>query len=190
MFDIKISNRKKDNVIFAKNCFDEENINNKEIVIDIVSGALTALHRDFTFTSSNSDDLPNYINVIVAYDSFKINLKFTTDTIYDLDRGDFLAFPSDLEFNCNQKEKVFKIYKIYYYPKINNTAGKNKYTIRATIEDNYNIEIYADTEKEALQKAYNTPLPEWNHEEIKNRPEKIKLIRWASWGNFKIVDKK
>jgi hypothetical protein len=81
------------------------------------------------------------------------------------------------------------MYKIYYYPKIKNKDGKNKYNIKSTLIDTYNIEIFADTEEDALQKAYNTPLPEWNHEGINNKPEKIKIVRWSEWGNFEIISK-
>lgn len=191
-FDIKIDKRDPDNVVLAKNCFNDEELENKDKLLDIIIGSLVAKYKDFTFTKETSDDLPNSINVLLPLTSFKIRIHSSPDKYYEVDRGDFLTFPSETIFNIfnkNSSDNLIKNYRIYYYPKIKKIDGNNKYTVRATLEDHYNIEVYADTEDEALQKAYNIPLPEWNHEEIDDGPEKMKIIRWSRWGNLKIIDK-
>jgi hypothetical protein len=185
--DIKIDSLNRNNVVMAKNCFKKEDLNNENHILEIICGSLTAKYKDFTFTINNSDDLPNWINAIVPLNSFRIHFNFVNKLSHDADEGDFLTFPSDTGFNIDGNSYSIKTYKVYYYPKIKKTEGLNKYSIRATLQDNYNIEVYANTEDEALQKAYNIPLPEWNHEEIDERPEKMKIIRWSRWGNFKII---
>jgi hypothetical protein len=188
-FDIKIDKRDPNNVVLAKGCFSDEELENKDKVLDIVIGSLVAKYKDFTFTKETSDDFPNSISVLLPLTNFKIRIHSSPDKYYDVDKGDFLTFPSETIFNIFNKDSLIKTYKIYYYPKIKKMDGSNKYIVRATLEDNYNIEVYANTEDEALQKAYNIPLPEWNHEEIDDRPEKMKIIRWSRWGNLKIIDK-
>jgi hypothetical protein len=189
LFDIKIDCENKNNVVLAKGCFGNEDLQDEEKYLNIILDSLVSKHKEFTFTLNNSDDFPNHIVTILPLESFSVRFEFTPGLYYDVDRGDFLTFPSETRINIlnkNKQDSLIKQHKIYYYPKIKKEQGKNKYIIKATLEDHYNIEIYADTEADALQKAYNVPLPEWNHEEINDKPEKTKLIRWSKWGNFKI----
>jgi hypothetical protein len=199
MHDIKISETDNKNIFIAKNCFSKEDLKNESTFLQVIIGSLTAKYKDFSFSLESSDDLPNWVNVLLPLERFRIKFNSTPNVSYDVEKGDFLTFPSKTSFiisdqySTNELTKQYKIYeltkqyKIYYYPKIKKQEGRNKYTIKATLQDNYNIDIYADSEEEALQKAYNIPLPEWNHEEIDDKPEKIKIIRWSRWGNFKII---
>jgi hypothetical protein len=190
MFDIKINSQDIKNVAWAKQCFTDLEINEKEKVLSIASDSLTTRHKDFNFTLQTSDDFPSHMNLILPLNSFSIIIFSNIRQVYELDRGDFIVFPSEMTYRVINKDSVdanFELHKIYYYPKIENKNGKNKYKIRSTLSDTYNIEIFADTEEDALQKAYNTPLPEWNHEGINDKPNKIKIVRWSEWGNFEIL---
>jgi len=190
MHDIKISGTDNKNIVIAKNCFSKEDLTNESAVLQVIIGSLTAKYKDFSFSLESSDDLPNWVNVLLPLKGFKIIFNCNPRIYHDADEGDFLTFPSEIGFmisNQYNTNELTKQYKIYYYPKIKKQEGRNKYTIKATLQDNYNIDIYADSEEEALQKAYNIPLPEWNHEEIDDKPEKMKIIRWSRWGNFKII---
>lgn len=190
MHDIKISGADNKNIVIAKNCFSKEDLTNESAVLQVIIGSLTAKYKDFSFSLESSDDLPNWVNVLLPLKGFRINFNSTPKVSHDADEGDFLTFPSEIGFMISDQyntNELTKQYKVYYYPKIKKQEGRNKYTIKATLQDNYNIDIYADSEEEALQKAYNIPLPEWNHEEIDDKPEKMKIIRWSRWGNFKII---
>lgn len=190
MFDIKINSQDIKNVAWAKQCFTDLEINDKEKVLSIAIDSLTTRHKDFSFTSATSDDFPSHMNLILPLNSFSLIIVSNVRKVYELNRGDFIVFPSEIKYRVLNKDSVdgnFELYKIYYYPKIENKNGKNKYKIRSTLSDTYNIEIFADTEEDALQKAYNTPLPEWNHEGINDKPNKIKVVRWSEWGNFEIL---
>lgn len=190
MHDIKIDQTDTKNIVIAKKCFLKEDLQNESNVLEVIIGSLVAKYKDFTFSLESSDDLPNWVNVLLPLKGFRINFNSNPKIGHDADKGDFLTFPSEIGFVISDQDKtneLFKQYKIYYYPKIKKQDGKNKYSVRATLQDNYNIDVYADSEEEALQKAYNIPLPEWNHEEIDDRPEKMKIIRWSRWGNFKII---
>lgn len=190
MHDIKIDKTDIKNIVIAKNCFSKEDLQNESNVLEVITGSLVAKYKDFTFSLESSDDLPNWVNVLLPLKAFRVNFNSNPKISHDADEGDFLTFPSEIGFmisNQNNTNELVKQYKIYYYPKIKKQDGKNKYSVRATLQDNYNIDVYADSEEEALQKAYNIPLPEWNHEEIDDRPEKMKIIRWSRWGNFKII---
>lgn len=192
LYDIKIDHNDRNNVALAKNCFNDTDLKNKEKILEIGIGSLKTRYKNFIFTTETSDDLPNYMFILVPLATFKIDFATFPVISYEVDRGDLLIFPQDTMFNIFNKDKrndLIECHKIYYYPKIQKTNGKNKYIIRATLEDHYNIEIYADTQDEAMQKAYNIPLPEWNHEEIDDHKEKIKIVRWSKWGNFKVVEK-
>jgi hypothetical protein len=192
MFDIKIDSQDIKNVAWAKQCFTDLDINNKDRVLSLAIDSLTTRHKEFTFTKETSDDFPSHMNLILPLNSFSLIIVSNIRKVYELNRGDFIVFPSEIKYralNTDNIDSMFELHKIYYYPKIKNTNGKNKYQIRSTLSDTYNIEIFADTEEDALQKAYNTPLPEWNHEGINNKPEKIKIVRWSEWGNFEIISK-
>lgn len=62
--------------------------------------------------------------------------------------------------------------------------GPKKFEVVARINDEYRLNVFAETEDEAIAMAYNHDISEWEHPVIEPHLEDRRIIRHARWGNL------
>ena len=177
------------NVVTGRSAFSEEDLTNLDVIKDLVIGSLKTRHLGYNFVCDKSkymDDMAKHFSVFVCVKAFTITNDDTHRSV-DLNVGDYKAFPSEYHYSHKVFADHYIYFDVYYWPivKPDNAAAKS-YKVLATLTDKYEIQIYANSEKEAYDKAYNTPLSDWNHLTPGGISKPRKIIRWAEWGDFKI----
>ena len=127
--------------------------------------------------------------------SFIINLKgsldvklLINDRHYILNSGNFLMFPSTFQYIINKKENDYFIvgHATYSNKKESLSNGANKYTVISTIMDEYSLEVFADSEEEAISKASLINISQWDHLDLYPELEDRVITKFSKWGNFRI----
>lgn len=110
---------------------------------------------------------------------------------YPLIVGDILSYvgiePCKIEIlnNLYNKEN-YKVFKFNVIKKLKKGTGQNKYKVAITFSDEYEIEIYADSEEEAKQEALKRDFDQWDHtyeniNKSKINEYKSQEIRFTMW---------
>lgn len=124
------------------------------------------------------------------------NVKSLTDVKvtrnYKLEIGDLLMFYGinfdKIFLEDNTPAHLNRHYKIIRYAvkeKVPNGTGSNKYKASITFSDTYELEIFADSEKEAREIALKTKFYDWDHifniDKDKYEDYVVQEIRHSSW---------
>ena len=64
--------------------------------------------------------------------------------------------------------------------------GNNTYIVKCLVRDEYEIYIKANSELDAMEKAKNYDIKDWNHLELDTEYTDRVLLRVARWGNFTV----
>ena len=180
-----------ENLVITQSAFSKQEIAEIDKVKEIVMESLQTRHLGFNFTTNKdtySQDIAKHFDVFVCTKSFYMYFP-TLDLLSEikLDIGDFVYFPSELKNSILVESDHYVYFEIYYWPKIKNEeADGQPYQVIATLTDKYEIQVFANSEKEAYDKAYNTPLSDWKHLTPGGITKPRKIIRWAEWGDFEI----
>lgn len=180
-----------DNLELSDNLFDTEMLNYTENQLDeyliLLLDQQIGNKNKISFTVEPGDDVLAFITCIICKQhssiitvqegEFPSNIKMS--------KGDLLIFPSELKHQFNKEENLI-IKKIYYFKNINQNVFLNNYTVVANMIDKYEIEIWASSEKEAIEIAENTRISKWKHVDLFPEIEERKIIRYSKWGNFEI----
>jgi hypothetical protein len=175
------------NIVLASSAFAKEELDQIDYMKQIVSGSLKTRHLGYNFTSDDKlymDDMAKHFDVFVCTKAFSITFtEFNKDS--NLEIGDYIAFPSELNYSTEASDDSYIFFEIYYWPIVKSKDTDTKsYKVLATLTDKYEIEISANSEKEAYDKAYNTPLSDWKHLTPGGISKARKILRWAEWGDF------
>jgi len=114
-----------------------------------------------------------------------------------LSKNDVFVISESLNHDF-ELEEMFELKTFYYSDKILSEEEQkmNKYVVYATLSDKYALNVRANSEEEAYQKAYSVNIREWEHlitkPELKESvrvpdPELSDAQRWSKWGDFSIV---
>jgi hypothetical protein len=177
------------NVVLGQSAFKKEDFDDIGTLQNIIIGSLKTRHLGYNFTADKllyADDMAKHFDVFVCTKSFTITI---TDFNKDikLNIGDYIAFPSELNYSTKINNDSYIYFEAYYWPIVKfEDTNTETYTITATLTDKYEIKISANSEKEAYNKAYNTPLSDWKHLTPGGISKPRKIIRWAEWGDFTI----
>ena len=180
------------NLVTTKSAFSKQELAEIDKIKEIVVGSIKTRHLEFDFTTDKdtySQDIPNHFDVFVCTKSFYIYFPTLRNLQSEikLDIGDYVFFPSQLKHSIEVDSDHYIYFEVYYWPKSKNEETDGKpYQIIATLTDKYEIQVFANSEKEAYHKAYNTPLSDWKHLTPGGILKPRKIIRWASWGDFEI----
>jgi len=179
------------NIVLGQGAFSVSEMQDTNYLQNTIVGSLKTRHLGFDFTTDEHqymDDMANHFVAYVCIKPFIINFTdFSRDSI--LNTGDYIAFPSECSVSADIDETHYIKFNVFYWPIIESKpSDANTYKITATLTDKYEIQITANSEKEAYDKAYNTPLSHWKHITPGGIAKPRKIIRWAEWGNFKIKD--
>jgi len=179
------------NLVITKSAFSKQEITEIDKVKELILGSIKTRHLEFDFTTDKdtySQDIPNHFDVFVCTKSFYIYFPgLQLQSEIKLDIGDFVFFPSELKHEIEVESDHYIYFEVYYWPKSKNEeADGQPYQIIATLTDKYEIQVFANSKKEAYHKAYNTPLSDWKHLTPGGMFKPRKIIRWAEWGDFEI----
>ena len=174
------------NIVLGQSAFSKEDLNHLGPMQDVIIGSLKTRHLGYNFTADSSvyiDDMAKHFDVFISTKAFDIT--FTDfNRSSRLEIGDYIAFPSELNYST-ENDDSYIYFEIYYWPIIkSNDSAARSYNIVATLTDKYEIQIQANSEKEAYDKAYNTPLSDWKHLTPGGISKARKILRWAEWGDF------
>jgi hypothetical protein len=97
--------------------------------------------------------------------------------------GDVLIFPSEMKHSIGIQENV-TVKKIFYKKDVDILSGSKKFVVTSTLIDKYEVEINAETEEEAIEKAKLVPISKWKHLDLYPDITDRKVIRYAKWFNF------
>lgn len=151
-----------------------------EHIIKIIEGVIyQKLLKDNGYDIATSK-LNNYITCLAFIENCVVGIK---DVEYIVRRGDLLILVNIEDYHISSSN--YKVYKVYYQKNIFNNDNK-EYTVKASLIDEYEITVSAESEDEALSTAYNIPLEKWNHLPDKNPSNIRPIIRKATWGNLEI----
>jgi hypothetical protein len=175
------------NIVLGQAAFNSDDFDQIEYIKNTIIGSLKTRHLGYNFTTDKSiysDDMAKHFDVFVCTKSFIITLTDFSREI-KLDIGDYIAFPSELNYSTRINNESYIYFEAYYWPIVESEKnGSKSYNIVATLTDKYEVTVYADSEEEAYDKAYNTPLSAWKHLTPGGIAKPRKIIRWAEWGNF------
>ena len=175
------------NIVLGQSAFAKNDLSDIDNIKEVVIGSLKTRHLEYNFTTDPEvyiDDMANHFNVFVCTKEFSITFSdFNRDS--NLKIGDYIAFPSELKHSTEADAESYIYFEAYYWPIVKSKDTDTKsYKVVATLTDKYEIEISANSEKEAYDKAYNTPLSDWKHLTPGGISKARKILRWAEWGDF------
>jgi hypothetical protein len=182
-----------ENLVITQSAFSKQDLAEIDQVKEIIVGSIKTRHLEFNFTTNQdtySQDIPKHFDAFICTKSFYMYFpeQYLRSEI-KLDIGDFIYFPSEIEHSIEVESDHYIYFEVYYWPKSKNeeTDGQH-YQIIATLTDKYEIQVFANSEKEAYDKAYSTPLSDWKHLTPGGISKPRKIIRWASWGDFETTE--
>lgn len=98
-------------------------------------------------------------------------------------RGSFVLFFNDKDveiINGSFDKKTFAF--------LNQTPvfghGKTMYRVKSTVKDEYEVDVFADSEEEAIDYASKIDIEQWNHLDIYPDIQEVKFLRFSKWGIF------
>lgn len=192
-------------VFLVDNLFSEEEI--KSAVADIDKGtsdSLTKLRKDllgsingkyskknnnrFVFYD-NHTTLPKVSAILNLVGNATITLRIN-DKSYNLKAGSFIMFPSMFSFSLDvvDDKYIMIVDAVYSNDKQIANDGSKKYTVLSTIHDEYSIDVYADNEEDAIEKASTINLSEWEHLDLYPELENRVITKFSKWGNFRVKE--
>lgn len=192
-------------VFLVDNLFSEEEI--KSAVADIDKGtsdSLIKLRKDllgsingkyskknnnrFVFYD-NHTTLPKVSAILNLVGNATITLKIN-DKSYNLKAGSFIMFPSMFSFSLDvvDDKYIMIVDAVYSNDKQIANDGSKKYTVLSTIHDEYSIDVYADNEEDAIEKASTINLSEWEHLDLYPELENRVITKFSKWGNFRVKE--
>ena len=192
-------------VFLVDSLFSEEEI--KSAVADIDKGtsdSLTKLREDllgsingkyskknnnrFVFYD-NHTTLPKVSAILNLVGNATITLRIN-DKSYNLKAGSFIMFPSMFSFSLDVADEKYIMIVDAVYSNDKHIAGdgSKRYTVLSTIHDEYSIDVYADNEEDAIEKASTINLSEWEHLDLYPELENRVITKFSKWGNFRVKE--
>jgi hypothetical protein len=141
------------------------------------------IKNNIDFILDQGDDvLPTVTCVICKGDQTSVLIK-EKQSIIPMSIGDVLIFPSEMEHNISNKNNV-TVKKIFYAKNVDMSGGDTRFLVSSTLIDKYEIEVMANSEEEAIEKAKLISISKWKHLDLQPEISDRKLIRYAKWFNF------
>jgi len=167
---------------------------NSKLVADLKEEILGSVNGKYA--EKNSVKFSIYKEgMILPKVSFIINLKgellvdlLINDRTYVLGAGSFLMFPTNFKFRINKKDNDYFVIgnATYSNNKEGLLDGKNKYTVISSILDEYELDVFAENESDAIAKASFVDISQWNHLDLYPDLDDKVVTKFSKWGNFRI----
>lgn len=144
--------------------FDFAEYIDKQLYLHAFSKFRYTIDADIIHEQDNSNGImtitPIYHQCIIRLKNDKEKNKFQEYTIFP---HDVLVFPSHLFIDAtpDNADIIKKIFKIG--PVVKNGDGNNKFRLSLQLIDTYEIDVYADSESDAIDIGFNLGLGKWEH---------------------------
>jgi hypothetical protein len=145
--------------------------------------------NNVSFTPDPGDDVLPYVTCIICKNNTAL-VRVEYDGIasnIEMSQGDLLVFPSELKHQFRMHENLI-IKKMAYSKNVDNDPSLTKYTVSVRLIDEYEIDVHALSEEDAINKAKDTRISKWKHLDLYPDVQERKIIRYAKWHNFEIKD--
>lgn len=120
-------------------------------------------------------------NSVVRFLSDQIQINEDESATFNVEASDVLMFPKHIPFEVLDGEVTIKTFKTGNFPVLGD--GDTKFKVEVTFADNYSIDVYANSEQEAIDFAYDTPMSYWvHHWEEDQELERFTTTRRTRWG--------
>jgi hypothetical protein len=161
----------------------------KKDLLGSINGKYAKKNNNQFILYNNHITLPKVSAILNLKGNASITLKIN-DKTYNLKDGSFIMFPSIFLFSMEVLNNKYLLIVDAVYSEDMGIAGKGstKYTVFSTIHDEYSIDVYADSEKEALEKASTINLSQWEHLDLYPELEDRAITRFSKWGNFRVKE--
>lgn len=174
------------NIIFTQQLFNKEQIADIKYLVENMYGFANSKFKPKGFNVLNEAASPEdheSIVVLVFTDSNKIHFKENQANI-STSFGDAIAFKNIFSYEIRDNTPVIRLtFKTTKDKKVFG-SGKDEYVVTAHIRDQYTINVFANSESEAIDIANNIPVDEWEHPDIDPELHQRQLVRYAKWGNL------
>jgi hypothetical protein len=111
----------------------------------------------------------------------QIQINKDESSTFNVEASDVLMFPKHIPFEVLDGEVTIKTFKTGNFPVLGD--GDTKFKVEVTFADNYSIDVYANSEQEAIDFAYDTPMSYWvHHWEEDQELERFTTTRRTRWG--------
>lgn len=141
------------------------------------------IKNSIEFVLDPGDDVLATVTAIVCLEGTASVSMQVSGSVIAMSRGDVLIFPSEMKYTANGSDNL-QILKLYYSKYLNLSDGSKKFSVNVTLVDRYQIDVFAENEEEAIEKAKMTSISKWNHIDLYPNVEERKVIRYAKWTNF------
>jgi hypothetical protein len=128
------------------------------------------------------DVLPTITGIICSKNQSTTTMEESKSRIA-MTQGDILIFPSEMNYSLDGEENC-RVFKVGYIKNVDINSGSKKFIVTATLKDQYNVEVSAENEEDAIAKAKNISISKWNHLDLYPDVKERKVIRYAKWNNF------
>jgi hypothetical protein len=99
------------------------------------------------------------------------------------ERGSFVLCFSDVETKIINGGFIKKTFKFLDVPP-EFGSGKNKYTVKSIVKDEYEVNVLADSEEEAIACASKINIEHWHHLALHPELDEVVFMRVGKWGIF------
>lgn len=161
----------------------------KEELLGSINGKYSKKNNNTFVFYKDHRTLPKVSAILNLKGNASVTLKIN-DKTYNLKAGSFIMFPSISGFSIDVPDEKYLVIVDAVYSDSTEIAsnGSTKYTILSTIHDEYSIDVYADSEEEAIEKASTINLSQWEHLDLYPELEDRVITRFSKWGNFRIKE--
>jgi hypothetical protein len=161
----------------------------KEDLLGSINGKYAKKNNNSFVFYDNHTTLPKVSAILNLKGTASVTLRIN-DKSYNLKAGSFIMFPSMFSFSMDVADDKYVVIVDAVYSDDTNitTDGANKYTVLSTIHDEYSIDVYADSEEEAIEKASTINLSQWEHLDLYPELENRVITKFSKWGNFRIKE--
>ena len=103
--------------------------------------------------------------------------------VYNANVGDLFSFYSSTQYLVDE-EKSISFNFIYLNEEVKHGDGEKKFRIITRLEDEYHIDIYANTLEEAIDLSKTIKLMHWNHVDLFPDVNETMITRYSKWHKF------
>jgi hypothetical protein len=167
-------------IFYVPKYFEEAALSNDNEMLIMMVGICKSKFPQYTVLSYE-DNLGNNLVSVAALDDTTITFP-ELDKVVALSRRDIIIFFGNIDFKLVGEYQT-KRFKFQEKSQIIG-EGPNMFEVVATIRDEYRLKVRASSEYEAIEKANEVELSEWEHPDIEPHLLDRKITRHARWGNL------
>lgn len=154
---------------------------NLEAYKESVFGIIESSFHHVDVFKNNADGLSE-ITVIPFAESNSFSFE---DSGFDVSEGDCLITMDCLgDLGIGHIQALEPITFYYSKQKMAIGSGSKNFKVTCTVKDVYSLDVFAETEEEAILIAKGVAPSKWEHLVIDNHLEETHMIRMGRWGNF------